>query len=105
MSIFTHYLTIWSRWPVIWWFFGAFALPISIPLMIAHYFNNCKYQTLKGKLEGKVVLITGASSGLGEALAHCFYRAGCKVILSARREKELERVRGILLQKYQVQRV
>ncbi|KAK6625221.1 hypothetical protein RUM43_005512 [Polyplax serrata] len=58
-------------------------------------------RTLKGKLEGKVVLITGASSGLGEALAHCFYRAGCKVILSARREKELERVRGILLQKYQ----
>lgn len=37
-------------------------------------------------------MITGASSGIGEALAHIFYEAGCKVVLAARREHELERV-------------
>ena len=42
-------------------------------------------------------MITGASSGLGESLAHCFYKAGCRVILAARRQNELERVRSDLL--------
>ena len=40
----------------------------------------------------KVVWITGASSGVGEALAHAFHVEGAHVILSARREGELERV-------------
>lgn len=44
------------------------------------------------------MIITGASSGLGEALAHTFYMAGCKVILCARRQEELERVRKDLLE-------
>ena len=42
-------------------------------------------------------MITGASSGLGEALAHEFYRRGCQVVLCARRRHELERVRTELL--------
>lgn len=42
-------------------------------------------------------MITGASSGIGEALAHEFYACGCRVILSARRIGELERVRNNLL--------
>lgn len=48
------------------------------------------------------MLITGASSGLGEALAHTFYIAGCKVVLAARRKEELERVRSDLLQLHSV---
>lgn len=35
-------------------------------------------------LRNRVVLITGASSGLGRELAICFYRRGAKVILTAR---------------------
>lgn len=45
----------------------------------------------------QVVVITGASSGIGEALAHEFYTAGCKVVLAARRVNELERVSHNLL--------
>ncbi len=42
--------------------------------------------------ENKVVWITGASSGIGEALAYTFAKNGAKIILSARREEELKRV-------------
>ncbi len=42
--------------------------------------------------QDKVIWITGASSGIGEALAHRFAANGARVVLSARREKELRRV-------------
>ena len=42
---------------------------------------------------GKVVWITGASSGIGEALAYALSGRGAKLILSSRRADELERVR------------
>jgi short-subunit dehydrogenase len=41
----------------------------------------------------KVIWITGASSGIGEALAHTFAREGARLVLSARREGELQRVK------------
>ena len=43
-------------------------------------------------LEGKVALITGASSGTGRAFAAALARAGVKVFLVARREEKLREV-------------
>ena len=36
--------------------------------------------------DGQVVIVTGASSGLGEAAALKFAREGAKVVVAARRE-------------------
>jgi short-subunit dehydrogenase len=45
-------------------------------------------------MNDNVVWITGASSGIGEALAYAFGERGAKLVLSARRESELNRVKA-----------
>lgn len=49
-------------------------------------------------IEGKVVVITGASSGLGEATARLLAAAGARVVLGARRGARLEALAGELTQ-------
>ena len=41
-----------------------------------------------GTFEGKVAMVTGATSGIGKATAIEFARAGANIVLSGRREKE-----------------
>lgn len=49
---------------------------------IAHYFKN-------PSLKGKIVIITGGSSGIGQSLAHEFGRQGACVVISARNPERL----------------
>lgn len=74
-------------------------LPAAISITMCKLFNCFFAKCKRAELHGKVVVITGASSGLGEALAHVFYENGCKIVLAARRKLELERVRDDLLKK------
>ena len=49
------------------------------------------------KLDGRTVLITGGSRGLGLAMAEEFGKAGARLVLVARHSEELERARWLLL--------
>ncbi len=42
------------------------------------------------KLQDKVVIITGATSGIGEACAHIFGREGAKIVITGRNKEKLE---------------
>ena len=43
-------------------------------------------------IKGKIVVITGASSGIGEATAKLLASKGAKVVLGARREDKLQQI-------------
>ena len=46
------------------------------------------------KIDGKTIWITGASSGIGEALTYHLEKRNCKLILSSRKEDQLNHVKG-----------
>lgn len=52
------------------------------------------YFEAKMKLQGQIIWVTGASSGVGEALAKALSQEGCKLLISARNEAKLEEVRA-----------
>lgn len=54
-------------------------------------------RSLKGKVKDRVVLITGASSGIGRAAAFKVAAAGAKTIIVARGEEELYKTRDAII--------
>ncbi|MCZ7547307.1 MAG: SDR family NAD(P)-dependent oxidoreductase [Anaerolineae bacterium] len=71
-------MTRWHRWP-----FGAVRA-------------GGLFRGRAADLTGKVVIITGASSGIGRAAAHAFAREGACVVLVARRAERLRAVADAL---------
>jgi NADP-dependent 3-hydroxy acid dehydrogenase YdfG len=54
------------------------------------------------KLEGKIVFITGATSGIGEASAYALAEQGANLIITARRSNILEKLETAIKTKYGV---
>jgi len=48
------------------------------------------------RINGKTVLVTGASAGIGGACARAFAAEGCRLILGARREERIRSLAGLL---------
>lgn len=55
------------------------------------------------RLKGKQVLITGATSGIGRACARHFARAGCKLVLTGRREQRLAELKEELAADFNIE--
>ncbi|KAL4710712.1 hypothetical protein ACJJTC_004357 [Scirpophaga incertulas] len=75
------------------WYFKYIGIPLTVGVATYAILSQISLRRKRAYLNGKVVVITGASSGIGEALAHAFYQEGSKVVLAARRKSELERVK------------
>ena len=68
-------------------------LPRPVRLLLGATSPGVGDAALRDAVAGQVVLITGASSGVGEATAVRLGRAGATVLLVARRSELLEEIR------------
>jgi dehydrogenase/reductase SDR family protein 7B len=69
---------------------GKTLLMVGVALAAYQAYKRWRRRRALSRLSGKVVLITGASSGLGEALARLFHSVGAKVILASRNLQKLQ---------------
>jgi len=73
---------------------ATLALLFALPVL--GVVKSCKFLLSLVRCEnvrGKVVLITGASSGIGEHIAYEYAKRGARLVLVARREQQLHSVR------------
>jgi NAD(P)-dependent dehydrogenase (short-subunit alcohol dehydrogenase family) len=70
--------------------------PLAVAMLgvwgLSRALRRWRLDTHRGYFEGKVVLITGGSRGIGRVLAHAFAQRGASVALAARSVAQLEQV-------------
>jgi nucleoside-diphosphate-sugar epimerase len=64
----------------------------------SHTFNSQKFDSKSGLLAGKRCIITGASRGIGAAIARCFAGEGGSCILVGRNSSLLDQVKQSLVE-------
>ena len=57
---------------------------------------------MKNRLEGKTALVTGATSGIGEAIAKQFAELGVHLVITGRREDRLQKLAASLQKQHKV---
>ncbi|EER19532.1 restnol dehydrogenase, putative [Perkinsus marinus ATCC 50983] len=83
-----------STWPVL-----LRQLFVTFPLLNFWHYHDFTEDDIPDDLSGKVVLITGASSGIGYESARILASRGAKVVLGIRGDRErLDRITSSLLQ-------
>ncbi|KAJ9559720.1 hypothetical protein OSB04_004880 [Centaurea solstitialis] len=75
--------------PILSFILFVFVFPIILSFRLLRF---CVRSVFRENLAGKVVIITGASSGIGEHLAYEYARRGASLVLVARREELLATV-------------
>ena len=72
-------------------FFGLKIDKYYITRVTKHKYYNMKSQNIleKRSLQGKTVVVTGGSSGVGRAIAEAFALEGCNIVIAARGQEAL----------------
>ncbi|CAL1575127.1 unnamed protein product [Knipowitschia caucasica] len=83
---------------VVWYLFPLYVVVSLVFAIFADADMTLLWANLVGhrperRLKHRVVWVTGASSGIGEELAYQLAQCGARLILSSRRESELQRVK------------
>ncbi|XP_077865721.1 dehydrogenase/reductase SDR family member 7-like [Saccoglossus kowalevskii] len=86
------------------WLVGILILVFVIACLLSDADLTLRFFEKVGSKKGEdfrnqVIWVTGASSGIGEELAYQLAKTGCKLVLSARRKNELQRVKDEILKK------
>lgn len=78
-------------------------LGIGLGISLWAWWQRQQRRSRRAELKGQVVVITGASSGIGKALAEVLAAEGCRLVLAARRSELLQALAAELAQRHGVE--